>query len=103
MTPRNAKLALLGIDYESYFLGQDILTEGQHHQRAFLANYLTVGYFEKETLVQLMPNRRISVIDTNSYQKLDPEKKDTKNFVHEAIAHYQYTTNWMNNRPRVGN
>jgi len=96
-------LALLGIGYESYFLGQDILTEGQHHQRAFLANYLTVGYFEKETLVQLMPNRRISVIDTNSYQKLDPEKKDTKNFVHEAIAHYQYTTNWMNNRPRVGN
>ena len=45
--------ALLNISYTSRFFGQDILTEGQHHQRALMGNYLTVGHMEEGILVEL--------------------------------------------------
>lgn len=94
-------LAAMGIGYESFFLGQNILTEGQHHERAFLANYLTVGYLEKGKLVQLMPNKRKNVIDLGSLKELDPEAAEVKDLIREAISHYQFTAKWTEIRPRT--
>src|SRR6266699_3551535 len=39
-------LGLLNFSYRSRFFGHDILHEGAHHQRALLANYQTVGYYQ---------------------------------------------------------
>jgi phosphoglycerol transferase MdoB-like AlkP superfamily enzyme len=93
-------LALMGTGYKSYFLGQNILTEGRHHERAFLGNYLTVGYLEKERLVQLAPNRRKTVIDLGTYQELNSKDGEPQKLIEEAIAHYQFTTKWLELRPR---
>ena len=55
-------LALLNISYDSRFFGQDILREGRTHQRAFLSNYQTVGYYERGRIVELRPHGRVRVV-----------------------------------------
>jgi phosphoglycerol transferase MdoB-like AlkP superfamily enzyme len=93
-------LGLLGIGYESYFLGQDILTEGVKHQRAFMANYLTVGYLEEGRLVSLMPNRRRTVVDLATMREIPLAAPDAQELLREAIAHYQFSSRWVERRPR---
>ena len=94
-------LALLGVGYDSQFFGQDILTEGVHHQRAFMANYLTVGYLEGGKLVQLMPNRRKTVVDATSFSVLESATMGVEPLVREAISHYQFAANWLKIRPQI--
>lgn len=82
-------LALLNASYTSRFFGQDILTEGAHHQRALMANYLTVGYMEKGLVVELAPKRRARVIDAASGLVLPADDPLAMHRIREAIAHYQ--------------
>ncbi len=93
-------LSLLGIAYDSYFMGQDILTEGSKHQRAFMANYLTVGYMEDGRLVSLMPNRRRVVLDLATMREISLASSDVQELLQEAIAHYQFSSRWVDRRPR---
>lgn len=93
-------LSLLGIEYDSYFMGQDILTEGSKHQRAFMANYLTVGYMEEGRLVSLMPNRRRVVLDLATMREISLTSSDVQELLQEAIAHYQFSSRWVDRRPR---
>lgn len=93
-------LGILGLTYDSYFMGQDILTEGVKHQRAFLANYLTVGYLEEGRLVSLMPNRRRTVVDLATMQELPLSAPEVSELLKEAIAHYQFSSRWIERRPR---
>jgi phosphoglycerol transferase MdoB-like AlkP superfamily enzyme len=81
-------LGLLNIGYVSRFFGQDILTEGRTHQRALMANYQTVGYYEKGMVVELRPQRRVRVIDAASGKELPPSDL-TRHFTDEAIGYYQ--------------
>jgi arylsulfatase A-like enzyme len=81
-------LALLNVEYVSRFFGQDILSEGRTHQRAVMANYQTVGYYENGMLVELRPQRRVRVIDAASGGELPPTEL-TRHFTNEAIGYYQ--------------
>ncbi|MGB2817245.1 MAG: LTA synthase family protein [Burkholderiaceae bacterium] len=81
-------LALLNFGYVSRFFGQDILTEGKTHQRAMMANYQTVGYYEKDTVVELRPQRRVRVVDAASGKEL-PASDQTRHLTDEAIGYYQ--------------
>jgi len=81
-------LALLNFSYVSRFFGQDILNEGRTHQRAVMANYQTVGYYEHGILVELRPQRRVSVVDPASGRELAPSD-ETRHFTNEAIGYYQ--------------
>jgi phosphoglycerol transferase MdoB-like AlkP superfamily enzyme len=81
-------LGLLNIGYVSRFFGQDILTEGRTHQRALMANYQTVGYYEKGMVVELRPQRRVRVIDAATGKELPPSEL-TRHFTDEAIGYYQ--------------
>jgi phosphoglycerol transferase MdoB-like AlkP superfamily enzyme len=81
-------LALLNFEYVSRFFGQDILSEGRTHQRAVMANYQTVGYYENGMLVELRPQRRVRVIDAASGGELPPTEL-TRHFTNEAIGYYQ--------------
>lgn len=81
-------LALLGVSYRSSFFGQDILTAGQHHPRALLGNYQTVGYLEAGVLVELRPKGRYRFVDAGSGAEL-PETPERRVLLDEAIAHYQ--------------
>ena len=81
-------LALLDFSYRSHFFGHDIIAEGPHHPRAFLANYQTVGYLEDGVLVELRPQRRWRLVDPVSGKELPADEKG-KRLLDEAIGYYQ--------------
>jgi phosphoglycerol transferase MdoB-like AlkP superfamily enzyme len=81
-------LALLNFSYRSHFFGQDIIGEGPRHQRAFLANYQTVGYLEDDILVELRPQRRWLLIDPASGREL-PDSDRGRHLLEEAVSYYE--------------
>jgi phosphoglycerol transferase MdoB-like AlkP superfamily enzyme len=81
-------LALLNFSYRSRFFGQDIIAEGPHHQRAFMANYQTVGYLEDNILVELRPQQRWRLVDPATGREL-PESAKGKELLDEAVSYYQ--------------
>jgi len=85
-------LGLLNMSYISRFFGQDILTEGKTHQRAVMANYQTVGYYEKGMIVELRPQRRVRVVDAVTGKELPPSDL-TRHYTEEAIGYYQGASN----------
>lgn len=78
-------LGLLNLAYVSEFYGQDIRLAAKQHQRAFMANYLTVGYLKNGKVIELMPKQTTQVIDAKTGQALPAEPTTTD----EAIAYYQ--------------
>ncbi len=58
-------LGLLNFRYRSRFFGSDILLPGAP-QRALLANYQTVGWYQDGTVIELKPGARSRVIDVIS-------------------------------------
>ena len=93
-------LGLLGLSYPSRFFGQDILSEGQRHPRAFMANYQTVGYYKNGWVVELKPQRRHRVVKVDD----DAPEVDQQALLAEAIAHYQtastaFRREWLKPRP----
>ena len=81
-------LGLLNVSYRSRFFGQDILLDGPTHERALMANYQTVGYYESGRIVELKPNARVRVVDAAS-GKLAPMDALSEHLVEEAIGYYQ--------------
>ncbi|MSO64478.1 MAG: LTA synthase family protein [Alphaproteobacteria bacterium] len=81
-------LGLLNVSYRSRFFGQDILREGRDHQRALIANYQTVGYYEDGRVVELKPNRRARVLNAAS-GRVEPDDDLSRRLIDEAISYYQ--------------
>lgn len=81
-------LSLLNFSYRSSFFGQDILSEGRFHQRAFMANYLTVGYMENGKIVELGPKQKVRVVDAVSGKQLTAGVNE-KELIDETISYYQ--------------
>ncbi len=82
-------LALLNVSYTSKFFGQDIMTEGQHHARALMSNYLTVGHAENGVLVSLGPKRNNRIVDFKSGLPLAADDPRGKEALIETISHFQ--------------
>jgi len=91
-------LALLKVSYTSRFFGQDILTEGQHHQRALMANYLTVGHMEDGILVELSPKHRARVLNSQTGQQLAGDDPRRAASINETVAHYQVASDILGGR-----
>ena len=81
-------LSLLNFSYRSSFFGQDILQEGRLHQRAFMANYLTVGYMKGGEIVELGPKRKVRVVNAKTGLLLPPSAAQRR-LVDEAVSYYQ--------------
>ena len=81
-------LSLLNFSYRSNFFGHDILNEGRFHQRAFMANYLTVGYMKHDEIVELGPKRKVRVVNAKNGLAI-PTSAETKDLVQETISYYQ--------------
>ncbi len=81
-------LGLLRIPYRSEFFGQDILQAAPRHPRAFMANYLTVGYLENGRVVELGPNRLARVVDAESGASMDGAP-DRDELIDDVVAYYQ--------------
>ena len=89
-------LALLNMSYDSRFFGQDILREGRTHQRAFLSNYQTVGYYERGRIVELRPNGRVRVVSAAD-GKPAPDDALSRELQEEAISYYQLASRAFRN------
>ena len=82
-------LALLNMSYKSTFFGQDVLSEGKHHPRAFMSNYLTVGQESDDILTELLPKRKVRITDLKSGQGLPLQDARAKDAAKDTIAIYQ--------------
>jgi len=82
-------LRLLNVGYDSQFFGQDILSNGAMHQRAFMANYLTVGYMEDGLVVQLAPQGRVRVLKASDGAEVPPDDPAAAHLIREAVSYYQ--------------
>ncbi len=81
-------LGLLNFSYRSRFFGQDILHEGANHQRALLANYQTVGYYQDGIVVELKPKRRYRIVDAATGRERAEDALSAQ-ILDEAVSYYQ--------------
>jgi len=81
-------LGLLDFDYYSKFLGRDVLREPPSSDRAFVANYQTLGYLRDGKIAVLQPRRRAQVFLLDAQGRQGAETSDPE-LVREAIAWYQ--------------
>ena len=56
-----------------------------NNQRAFMANYLTVGYLKNGKVSELMPKQATKILDAQTGAELPADLATTD----EAIAYYQ--------------
>ncbi len=81
-------LGLLQFDYYSKFLGRDVLREPPSTDRAFVANYQTLGYLRDGKIAVLQPKRRAQVFMLDAQGRQGAETSDP-DLAREAIAWYQ--------------
>jgi phosphoglycerol transferase MdoB-like AlkP superfamily enzyme len=89
-------LGLLDFDYYSKFLGRDVLHSPPESDRAFVANYQTLGYLKGDEMVVLQPKR------TTEFRSLLGEARAAGAGVdarlrREAIAFYQVASHVFRN------
>ena len=81
-------LGLLDFHYFSKFLGRDMLHSSPGADRAFVANFQTLGYMKGDAIAVLQPKRRTDVyrIEKGVYQ---PMPDGGEQVLREARAFYQ--------------
>ena len=93
-------LGLLGAGYDSRFMGRDVLAADVSTDRAFVANYQTLGYLRGDRIVILQPKRRVEhfLLRDGAYQ---PAPVPDAAMQREAIAYYQLASHLFSSG-RVG-
>jgi len=83
-------LDILNWRYESSFFGRSALSIQPDQQRAFIANYLALGYLTDTTLTILKPDRSVTtrVVD-RAANTIGPEPAFSARYQNAAIAYYQ--------------
>ena len=80
-------LGLLDFDYYSKFFGRDVLNSPPESDRAFVANYQTLGYLARDRMVLLQPRRKSEAFRVDTQMSI-LEPVDDAGAVREAIAFY---------------
>jgi phosphoglycerol transferase MdoB-like AlkP superfamily enzyme len=81
-------LGLLDFDYYSKFFGRDMLKAPSDSDRAFVANYQTLGYLKGDRMVLLAPKRKVEVFQVDHHFNILRPVEDEQ-AVREAISYYQ--------------
>lgn len=81
-------LGLLGVDYYSKFFGRDLMQAPPESDRAFVANYQTLGYLRGDRMVLLAPKRKVEVFRVDGDFSILGPVQDAQ-AVREAISFYQ--------------
>jgi phosphoglycerol transferase MdoB-like AlkP superfamily enzyme len=81
-------LGLLDFDYYSKFLGRDLLHSAPASDRAFVANYQTLGYLKGGQMVVLQP-RRVTQLGSAVGEARAAPGPHGEALLREAIAFYQ--------------
>jgi phosphoglycerol transferase MdoB-like AlkP superfamily enzyme len=80
-------LGLLGFDYYSKFFGRDVLNSPPESDRAFVANYQTLGYLRRDRLVLLHPKRGTEAFRVDAQKNILQGVSDPQ-LVREAVSFY---------------
>jgi len=81
-------LGLLDFDYYSKFLGRDLLHSPPASDRAFVANYQTLGYLKGDAMAVLRPRRATQLLSLVGEARAAGAPGDAA-LLDEAIAFYQ--------------
>lgn len=81
-------LGLLDFGYYTKFFGRDVLHSAPETDRAFVANFQTLGYLRGDRYVVLQPKRRIDAYRVNGAGEVVEKVQDAA-AEREAIAFYQ--------------
>jgi hypothetical protein len=81
-------LGLLDFTYYSKFFGRDVLNSPPESDRAFVANYQTLGYLTRDRMALLHPRRVTEVFRVDAHKNILGPVKDEA-VLHEAISYYQ--------------
>lgn len=84
-------LGLMNMSYESQFYGHDIMNAT--HERAFISNYLQLGYMTPEGLVVLKPKKEIAFF-TKERGEFVPSQEPNQSLLFEALSYYQTASRW---------
>ena len=81
---------MLGISYESNFMGRDIAMVPKGQEHVFISTYQSLGYIKNDKLIILKPGQQSEslTIDDWSASKYEQSPED-KADLDEAIAWYQ--------------
>jgi phosphoglycerol transferase MdoB-like AlkP superfamily enzyme len=80
-------LGLLDFDYYSKFFGRDVLHSPPESDRAFVANYQTLGYLARDRMALLHPRRKVESFRVDADKNI-LEPVDDAQLVREAISFY---------------
>lgn len=89
-------LGLVNFRYYSKFFGRDVLREPPATDRAFVANYQTLGYLKDDRLLMLHPKRRVEEFVVQGAQLRSAGPPDP-GLTREAIAYYQLASHVFRN------
>jgi phosphoglycerol transferase MdoB-like AlkP superfamily enzyme len=81
-------LGLLKLDYYTKFFGRDVLSSPPASDRAFVANYQTLGYLKGDRLALLHPKRKTEVFRVDAEKQIVAPMRDEA-VLREAISFYQ--------------
>ena len=81
-------LGLLDFSYLSKFFGRDILRADPSTDRAFVANYQTLGYLEGDRMIVLQPGKKVDMLRMTPQGPVPMSAVDPA-LAREAIAFYQ--------------
>ena len=80
-------LGLLDFRYYTKFFGRDVLDSARATDRAFVANYQTLGYLKGDRMVLLQPKRKAEVFRVDASMNIVAPVEDPQT-LREAIAFY---------------
>lgn len=81
-------LGLLDFNYYSKFFGRDVLNSPPESDRAFVANYQTLGYLTRDRMALLHPRRKTEVFRVDADKSILAPVRDEA-VLREAISFYQ--------------
>lgn len=91
-------LGLVGLPYDSKYLGFDLLRSSPSADRAFVANYQTLGYLRDGRMVTLKPKRKVEVSASALVPRLpNGSSLSDEALIEEAIAWYQTASMFYRN------
>ena len=98
-------LGLLHFDYYSKFFGRDVLNSPPESDRAFVANYQTLGYLRDDRMVLLHPKRRSEVFrvdaDKNILHALSDPASEREAIAFYSIASYVFRSGLYRDEEQV--
>ena len=89
-------LGLLDFTYYTKFLGNDLLRSPPGSERAFVANYQTLGYLKGDRLLVLQPKRKVEEFRMEGERLVAARGVDPA-LAREGIAFYQVASHLFRN------